>query len=62
MIHQCRNCESNLGKVRSSRTEIEYCLQCGAALNGVLFEPLEGKKTADENDYGYDDDDFFIDT
>ena len=62
MTHRCRHCESELGKIRSSRTDIEYCLQCGAVLSGELFEPLEGKQTADENDTGSESDDLLIDT
>ena len=62
MIHRCGHCESELGKVRSLRTDIEYCLQCGATLSDELFEPLEREKAGDENDTGYEDDDPLIDT
>jgi len=62
MIHRCRNCESKLGKVRSPRTDIEYCLQCGAALSGEQDERVEGEKTGDESDTGYEIDDSLIET
>jgi len=62
MIHLCRHSESKLGRVRSPRTDIEYCLQCGAALSGELFEAFKGEKTTYESDAGSEDDDLLIDT
>lgn len=62
MTHRCRHCGSELGKVRSPRTDIEYCLQCGAALSGEQYERLEGEKAADENDTGSEVNDTLIDT
>ena len=62
MSYQCRHFGSGLGKVRSLRTGIEYCLQCGAALSGEQYERLEGEKTADENDTRSEVDDTLIDT
>ena len=62
MSYQCRHFSSGLGKVRSLRTGIEYCLQCGAALSGEQYERLEGEKMADENDTMSEVDDTLIDT
>jgi ribosomal protein L37AE/L43A len=62
MTHRCWHCGSELGKVRSSLTGIEYCLQCGAAVSGEQYELLEGEKTATENDIKSEVDDTSVDT
>ena len=62
MTHRCWHCGSELGKVRSPRTDMEYCIQCGAAASDGQFERLEEEKTADENDTGPEVDDSLIDS
>jgi hypothetical protein len=62
MIHRCRHFGSGLSKIRSIRTGIEYCLQCGAAVNGEQYERLKGEKMAGENDTRSEVDDTRIDT
>lgn len=57
MIHRYENCGSELGKIRSPLTDMEYCLQCGAAVSDGDGEQSEGEKKADENDAGPEVDD-----